>query len=67
MVFMEEIDLWRAANLLIQYHGDDAEREAARLGSLAIERGDTQGQQVWFGVLTAIKSLKNRQPPGPTN
>lgn len=64
---MEEIDLWRAAHLLIQQHGDGAEREAMRLGGLAMEKGDTQGERVWVGVLTIIKSLMNKQPPGPLN
>ncbi|MBN9545273.1 MAG: hypothetical protein J0I19_07360 [Alphaproteobacteria bacterium] len=64
---MEEIDLWRAAHLLIQQHGDGAEREAMRLGGLAMEKGDAQGERVWVGVLTAIKSLMNRLPPSPLN
>jgi hypothetical protein len=34
-----EIDIYRAANFLIQQHGDNAEGEAARLGDLAIEKG----------------------------
>ena len=64
---MEEIDIWRAARLLIQQHGDGAQWEAARLGDLAIERGDARGERVWCDVLKAIKTLMDVQPSGPLN
>jgi hypothetical protein len=64
---MEEIDIWRAANLLIERYGDDAEWEAARLADLAIDKGDARGERVWCDVLKAIKSLMNTKPPGPLN
>lgn len=64
---MEEIDIWRAANLLVQQHGIGAEQEALRLGGLAIEKGDIQGVQVWCDVLRAIKALSDTNPSGPAN
>jgi hypothetical protein len=62
-----EIDVYRAANLLIQQHGDNAEWEAARLGDLAIEKGDPGGERVWVEVLKAIKVLMETKPSGPVN
>lgn len=64
---MEDIDIWRAAQLLIQQHGEGAEWEAARLGDLAIEKGDPKGERVWVEVLKAIKLLMDNKPSGPLN
>lgn len=64
---LAEIDIYRAANLLIQQHGADAEWEAARLGDLAIEKGDARGERVWVEVIKAIKVLLEAKPSGPTN
>jgi len=36
MIF--DLDIWRAANLLIRQHGDDAELAAARRADLMLER-----------------------------
>ena len=35
---MSDIDIWRAANLLIRKHGAKAELEAARLQDLMLDR-----------------------------
>src|ERR1700751_4762268 len=44
---ISELDIWRAANLLIRRYGADAELEAARLADMMLDRGDLEGQQVW--------------------
>jgi hypothetical protein len=62
-----EIDIWRTANLLIQQHGNGAQWEAARLGDLAIENGDPEGERVWVEVLKAVKSSMDVKPLGPVN
>ena len=36
---LSDLDIWRAANLLIRQHGADVELEAARLQDLMLERG----------------------------
>jgi len=45
---ISETDIWRAANLLIREHGKDAELAAARRADEMVDRGDIEGQQVWF-------------------
>jgi hypothetical protein len=40
-----DLDIWRAANLLIRRHGADAELEAARLQDM-LGRGDDEGRLV---------------------
>jgi len=64
---MDEIDVWRAANLLIQQHGEGAAREAARLGGLTVGKGDLEGERVWVEILKVIKTLLETKPSGPLN
>ena len=43
---ISELDIWRAANLLIRQHGDTADLEAAPLQDLMFDRGDNEGRLV---------------------
>ena len=63
---MEEIDIWRAAQLLLKQHGADAELAAARQMDAAIEKGDPAGESVWKRVLRAIEELRRASPRGRT-
>jgi hypothetical protein len=58
---MSNLDIWRAANLLIRQHGDSSEIEAARLQILMLDRGDDHGRRVWARIRGAIEAL--RAPP----
>ena len=51
---ISDLDIWRAANLLIQRHGADAEIEAAKRADQMLERGDLDGQVVWKRIRRAI-------------
>jgi hypothetical protein len=55
-----EIDIWRAANLLIRQHGQDAEIEAARKADLMLDRGDRDGEVLWLLIMRAIVTLQKR-------
>jgi hypothetical protein len=61
-----ELDVWRAANLLIRRHGADAELEAARLQDLMLDRGDGEGWHLWQWTRRAIEALRAR-PSGDPN
>jgi hypothetical protein len=63
---VSDLDIWRAANLLIQNHGDGAELEAFRLADLMLDRGDQQGQAVWMRIKRAIGELQ-APPTGPAH
>jgi hypothetical protein len=54
---VSNLDIWRAANLLIREHGADADLEAARLQDL-IDRGDDEGRLVWAQIRRAIVALQ---------
>jgi hypothetical protein len=59
-------DVWRAANLLIRKHGDDAELVAARRADEMLERGDHEGKIEWLRIRRAIVELQ-AAPAGKPN
>jgi hypothetical protein len=52
-----DLDIWRAANLLIREHRDDAEIVAARRADEMLDRGDHEGQLVWSGIRGTIAEV----------
>ena len=48
-LWVSDLDIWRAANLLIRKHGANAELEAAKRADLMLDRGDYEGQHQWAG------------------
>jgi hypothetical protein len=54
---VSDLDIWRAANLLIQRYGADAAIEAAKRVDQMLERGDLDGNAVWKRIRRAIIAL----------
>ena len=54
---MEQIDIYRSANLLIERHGDAAVAEAARRAGAMHDKGDLDGARVWKAIVKAIEEL----------
>jgi len=63
---ISDIDIWRAANLLIRRHGSDAETEAGWHADQMLERGDLDGTAVWKRIRRAIVALQ-ASAKGPLN
>lgn len=62
-----EIDIWRAATLMLKRYGDNAHMEsAARADELATE-GDPDGAAIWRHITDAVSQLANEIPPGPVH
>jgi hypothetical protein len=60
-----EIDIWRAANLMLKRYGDRALDESAiRADQLAAD-GDHDGAATWRRITDAVGQLANNTPPGP--
>jgi hypothetical protein len=58
-------NVYMAANLLIQQHGQDASIFAAMNVDSLADRGDKAGRDLWMRVLDAIKELQADAPrPG---
>ena len=55
---ISDVDIWRAANLLIRRHGEDAEVEAAKRADQMLDRGDLDGSAVWRRIRRAIVELQ---------
>jgi hypothetical protein len=56
-------NVYMAANLLIQQHGQDASIFAAMNADSLADRGDLAGKALWVRVLNAIKELQADAPP----
>jgi len=59
-----DIDIWRAATLLIKQHGQDAEIVAARRVDELLEQEDLDGRDVWLRIRRVIVELQTA-PIGP--
>ncbi len=59
------LDIYRAANLLVKQHGQDASIHAAMRADALLEAGDLEGCAVFKRVLRAVEELQ-RTEPGPT-
>jgi hypothetical protein len=53
-----EVDIWRAAHLLIHQRGDEAEIFAAQRVELMLDRGDPDRQFVWSWIRQAVVELQ---------
>ena len=56
----DEIDIWRAAKLLIERHGDEAPIHAAMRAEELLADSDTDGCATWKRIATAIEGLRDR-------
>jgi len=55
---ISELDLYRAANLVIKRHGAEAVIEAARMIDCMLELGDVEGRDLWRRIRRAIETLE---------
>jgi hypothetical protein len=64
---IHEIDIWRAAQLMLKRYGEKAlEESAARADELAAA-GDNDGVATWRRITHAVGELANKTPPGPVH
>ena len=62
LAMIPEIDIWRAASLMLKRYGEKA-LEAARADELFAEQ-DHDGAAVWRRIIDAIGQLANTKPSG---
>ncbi len=58
-----DLDICRAANELIEQHGDAADIEAAMRADACLAAGDMQGEAVWLRIVKAIEELQSEERP----
>jgi hypothetical protein len=56
-----EIDVYRAAVLLIRRHGDEASIHAAMRHDELLAGGDVEGSIVWKKILAAIDEIARKE------
>jgi hypothetical protein len=64
----DEQDIYRAAKLVIDQHGDDAADFAMKHSQQLFDAGDREGAATWQLILEAIVELqRERAPDEPLN
>ena len=64
LVMISDLDIWRAANLLLRQYGENAEIVAAHRADELLERADLDGEVVWLRIKRAVAELQSA-PVGP--
>jgi hypothetical protein len=59
-----EIDIWRAAQLMLKCYSDKAIDESAARADELVAAGDGNGAVVWRRISAAVAQLANTTPPG---
>jgi hypothetical protein len=59
---ISEIDVWRAAQQMIEIYGEDAGWQAALRADHLLEEGDSGGFNVWVRIVKSIKALQQDMP-----
>ena len=62
-----EIDIWRAAQLMLRWYGDMAQEESIRRVDELSAAADFTGVAIWLRIIEAIDQLANITPPGPVH
>ena len=52
---IQDVDIWRTANLVVKQHGKDAWFEAGGRADALLAKGDIDGYLVWKRVLKAVE------------
>lgn len=60
MSSIADLDIWRAANILIKQHGAESAIIAAQRADALLEAGDMEGQRVWKRIAAACAEMLRR-------
>jgi hypothetical protein len=59
---IDNLDIYRAANLLVERHGPDVAIGAARRADKLLAGGNTEGYAVWKRILAAVAEITRTTP-----
>ena len=62
-----EIDIWRAANLMLKRYGEKALEESAMRADELAAAGDRDSAATWRRITDAVGQLASITPPGPVH
>ena len=58
------LDIYHAAKLLVDQHGEDASIRTAERADELLEAGDIEGATIWHSILATIEELQRGPEPG---
>jgi len=58
------LDIYRAAKLVVDRHGEDAPLYAAARTAVLAGEGDVEGAAVWRQITVAVEELQRARRPG---
>jgi hypothetical protein len=59
-VTVTDLDIWRAASILVKRHGEDAAIVAGQRADAMLAQGDIEGKIVWQRITAAVSELHVR-------
>ncbi len=59
---ISDLDLWRAAQVLVKRYGDGAAIEAAMRADEFLDQGNLDGKRLWMRIMRAIEELQRQRP-----
>jgi hypothetical protein len=59
----DALDIFRAAKLVIDNHGDDAALYAAARTAVLASEGDAEGAAIWRQISAAVEKLQRKRRP----
>lgn len=59
---MDDLDIWRSADVLLKQYPEDAALIAARRADALLDQGDVDGFHVWKRIAAAIETLTRATP-----
>ncbi len=62
-LMVDDLDIYRSANELIEQHGEDAPIRAAMRADELMETGDMEGRAVWLRIGKAVEELLSEERP----
>jgi hypothetical protein len=61
---ISEIDIWRAAVVMMKRYGDDAPIESGKRADELANAGDNAGAAIWRRIEDAVEKLASTTPAG---
>ena len=58
-----DLDIFRSAQVLVKYHGQDAPIHAAMRADAMLDKGDLDGYAVWKRIVKAVEELLSKERP----
>ena len=59
---ISDLDIWRAAQVMVKGYGDGAATEAAKRADEFLDQGNLDGKRLWMRIMQAIEELQRERP-----